>query len=334
MLGVLANYTVLNYFLPALFVLLLVIFRHSKKYKVIYSAILILLAGIFLVALWPLLMELKDGGQLFFGGKTGLFYDTIGSLGRCYGYFKPFAPVAQVIFVSLFLFAIIIALVFVFFLFRNREARYVHYLSILFLLSLLSPVAQNFIFDTAFPAERTAIMYYPLMMLVLFYGINEIPWKKVSVFNVGFVLFFAIHFLYTANLTHCYSWRFDSGTKNAIAYLKENFDEAKLGVDYLHNMSVLFYKKQDDFEKLWTKQVTEGWQYPLELEELDPYYYNAENSCNEDMWYDVRKVINPEVEFYYLDKFFIDKFLDLSIRFEILQEYPYSRSFLIRLPAH
>lgn len=332
MLGVLANYTTLNYFLPALFVLILIILLDSKKFKLLFAAILILLAGGFLSALWPILMELKNGGQLFFGGKTGLFYDTVGSLGRCFGYFKPFTPVAEIIFVILFSISIIVAITFTFLFIKNRAGEFIHYLSILFLLSLLSPVAQHVVFDTSFPAERTAIMYYPLMILVLFYGVNARPWKKAALFNNALVLFFFIHFLYTLNLTHCYSWRFESGTKNAIVYLKENFKEVKLGTDYIHKMSAEYYKRKEQFDGLWVKQVTECWQYPLGLEELDPYYYNAESTCNESMSYDIRKALSSEVEFYYLDKFIIDEFIRSSIHFEILQEYPYSRSFLIRLP--
>lgn len=334
MVSVIANFTMLNFLFPlsGVLILLILLSEKFKKGALLKISVIIILSAVFIGMLFPLLWELKKGGHLFFGGHKSLFTDTICSLAACFGYMKSYSVIAKYIFVFMFLMSLAVGVYHIYSAIKRRELNVVGFLSVLFLITLLSPLLQHLILDTAFPAERTAIMYYPLMILVLFHGIHIIQNKFLNVFNIVFGLFIIIHFVFSVNLKYCYSWRYEAGTKNALLYLKENFPgNLMLGVDYIHNPSVAFYKNNINYPDLSVRLVAEAWEYPLDLEELDPYYYGVEKICNDSMPYDVKKVLFPDITIYYLDKFIVDKLASLHVQFKTIKDFPYSRSSLINV---
>ena len=165
MLAVLSNFTLFNYFLALTCILLLIAFLadHSRVKKLLAVLVVLITTGIFLYILTPLLFELKNGGQLYFGGRTGFVYDVVYSLGRCFAYNQISIGLGEFLFGLLFGLAGIIALWSSFRSIIKRQLTSNAVLSILFVLCCMAPILQHLLFGTNYPAERTAAMYYLLL---------------------------------------------------------------------------------------------------------------------------------------------------------------------------
>ena len=334
MVSVLGNYTMLNYFFPLMPILILMILLHKNnaKSKALEILLIILLGGFFLFIISPILFELKNGGQLFFGGKTNIYFDTIYSIGKCFGYHMGYSKWAQGLFVACFFTSIIIAMAFMWRLIKKRALDPIGYLALLFLLSLIFVEIQNKVLATNYPVERAAILYYPLMILVMFCGINSLLENKTVYLNKIVVALFCLHFLFTLNLTHCYSWRDDSGTKKMMADLKALVHKKiKLGIAILNSPSVNFYREKQALDSINIELISDFWEYPFGIEEYNPCYYNADMYCNDTMFFDIKKIIRPDVDYYYLDNFFVEELRKANIITKTIKEYPFSRTTLIQI---
>ncbi|MCE3277841.1 MAG: hypothetical protein K0S44_32 [Bacteroidetes bacterium] len=334
MVAVVANFTLLNFFLPltAILILLIVFSGNTSKNILIKTGLIVILTAGFICLLLPTLLQLKNGGHLMFGGRNNLFHDTICSLGTCFGYFKSYSHVAKIIFIIMFSAAIMIALYHLYLLVRVKKFNVINCLSLLFLGSLLSPLAQHILFQTHYPAERTAIMYYPLMILVLFYGIFLFQNNILNVVNRIIFFLLLTHFIFCLNFKYCYSWRYEAGTKDMLTYLKENHPgNTLLGIEYIRYPSVSFYKSRLNYDSLSVKQVAKAWEYPLELEELNPYYYDAETFCHKNMEFNIRGLIFPGIDYYYVDMFLVEELKKAHVKLEMLKEFAYSRCSLIKI---
>jgi len=335
-LALLANYTLMNYLVPLAFVFLAsaLLDKVSLKRKGLNFVILLALTVACIGSVLPILLELKEGGRLYFGGRSDIFTDTISSLGRCFAYFTSYGLIAKYLFIILFCAAIFVAFLNLFNSVKKLTLDVPGSLSLIFLLSLLSPIAQNILFKTVYPVERTALMYYPLMVLTLFQGGRHYSLKGLRWAHLVLLFFFSAHFFMTMNFTHCYSWRYDSGTKSAMRYLKQHVThDTWLGVDYEHMMSASFYRLQMNLGNLNLQQVSEGWDYPNGFEELDPYYFGAEEYSKSKTNYDVRNILKPGITYYYLDEFYLNELEKKGVPFRILASYHYSRSALIEVAA-
>lgn len=333
-LTILSNFGFINYFIPliaSLYFLNIFKFNITKK-NFVNLAIISIITVICLWFLMPILLELKEGGHLYFGGNTGFIEDTIFSLGRCFSYFNLNPKIGEVFFLILFIISLIKSLFSIYsslFVTRKRENIGIY---ILYLLAVISPILQSLIFDTHFPSERTALMYFPLMIITIFTEngfLNKILNK--SRYLIGFV--FLIHFVFSINFTHCYSWRYDSGSKNAIKTIFEisGGKKTSVGINYIYNPSMNYYKGQKKFNSLILNVVTECWEYKLGLEELNPYYFGAQERKTSMNNEDVQKLLSLDCDFYYFDKTIINELKKNSVKFEIIAQYESSRSYLIKI---
>ena len=335
MLGVLSNFTLFNYFLPLILSLLFftLFLSQAKKKKIYAISIIMALIIPFIVVILPLLFKLKEGGQLYFGGNTNFFYDTIFSLGRCFAYYKINITFSIVIFTSLFILAFIISIFSLIKFVRNKQVNFKTAFSLIVILSVVAPILQSILFKTSFPAERTALMFYPLIIIAISGTVYVFQKQHQLFFNV-LSLFFFIFFIVTINTTHCYSWRYDGGTKYAIKELASiiNKDEPKtIGVNYIFNPSVNYYRYKYEVLSLNIVEVTKCWEYDLNLEELDPYYYQAGESSKTVLTLeDGERLKSLNLDFYYLDKFIVNELKRLRFNIEIIKSFEYSRSFLIK----
>ena len=335
MLAVLSNFTLFNYFLALICVLLFITFLadHSRVKKLISILVILTTTGIFLYTLTPLLFELKNGGQLYFGGRTGFVYDVVYSLGRCFAYNQLSVGLGEFLFALLFGLAGIIALWSSIRALFKRQLTSNAILSILFVLCCIAPILQHLLFDTNYPAERTAAMYYPLIILVLITGLKRETQTQKWFLN-GMTVLFALHFAFSINLQSFYSWRFDSESKTVVEILNKEPKEIHLGVDYLYMPSLHFYRQLEEMHDFHIEQVVDCWEYDLNLEELDPYYFGAGESSKTGLTYkDGMKIASSNMDYYYLHQFVVDELKRLNFKVKTIARYDNARSSLITLRA-
>lgn len=336
-LAVLSNLTSFNYFLPSLIILLgLSLFSREK----VVAKLLTLgsITGVFFYYIIPVAFQLKNRGELYFGGTKSFYHDTILSLSRTFAYFKLNISFAKVVFTILFLVAITLSLINIYRAIRKKCLDIKIILPILFFLSILSPVAQHIIFETSFPTERTALLYYPILILVLLNGINSFPiWIQNGLLKL-LAFSFLTHLILSANITHSYSWRYDSGSKEVISILKEENDRqgnAKpitLGTDYLYTPTLWFYKVFSSFDNLREQEVVQCWEYDMHLEELDPKYYGSSIVRKDKLSLeDAEKIVSTNLDYYYLTDFVVNELIRHGYSVKVKKHFEVANSSLISL---
>lgn len=332
MISVVASYTLLNFLVPLVALLLGVVGLDARPWRerLSRSLVVVLATGLFLLALLPILFALKEKGELYFGGRSDILTDTVSSLGRSWAYHAGYGSVAIVAYQVLFAVSCVLAVWELVRAVIKRSFTPAALVAALLLMGLLAPFAQHLLLDTNLPVERTALMYYPLSALVLVFSMPRSPWRLVRPVSLVLGLLFGVHFIATANLTHTYSWRYDSGTKAAIKYLWEETEgDIRLGIDYIHAPSINYYRDQRYFARLIVTELTGCWDFCLGLEELGMQYYGVER-CNKEMDREhIHAFLEPQMDLYYLDDHYLTVMDQLGILYTVVQRYPYSRSNLI-----
>ncbi len=335
-ISVLSNFTFLNFYLPLFPTLIVVIFYNttSRKEKIKKLLFLLSLFIAFMALILPILFQLKETDNLYFGGRENFLTDTLYSLCKSLSYHQEYGIIPQIIFAILFLFTLFTSFRKVYKKILNQAIDGDIYLPILLIFSILSPIVQHFIFDTNYVVERTAIFYYPIFIIVLFQELKNWNNSMIKKINYGFTSLLLIHLLFSINFTNTYSWRYDSGTKQVLIDLQKltNDEPIILGVDHFRTSSMQFYKDKLKYEHLWVSNVTLGtWNYPLNLEELNPYYYGQKEKEITDNSINVKDIISPEIHYYYLDNNLLHLLRLKNVKFRVITEYKYARATLIKI---
>lgn len=320
-----------------LFVLLFITLLSKEKICIkLYTLTSIVVC--FLYFIIPIALQLKSQGELYFGGRTGFYNDTILSLSRTFAYHQLNIGLANIIFTSLFGFAALFSIIEIYKAIKKKSFDLNIIIPILFLLSILSPIAQHLVFDTNFLCERTAILYYPLLILVLLNSINS---SSSWIFNGGIKLLsisFLTHLILTFNVSYCYSWRYDSGSKEVISILKQESDKKigdqsiSLGIDYLFTPSVWYYRSSTSFHNLLQQEVVQCWEYNMHIEELNPKYYGNSIVRKEKLSLeDAEKINSTNLDYYYLNDFVVSELIRLGYSVQIKKKFEMAGSSLIKL---
>jgi hypothetical protein len=332
--GMLSNLTIVNYFLPLTFSLLLIIIINIKDKKKMFRIIglILLIAGVSIYIVATLSFKLKNNDELFFGGRIGFFYDVIVSNSRCFKYNKQY-NIISIIYGTVFLYSIFIA--FINIVIKRDVKEFSFIISLIFALSILSTIAQNVIFKTNFPVERASLFYYPLMILVLLFGSNSYIKQFNNLLIFGVSILFFVHLVLTLNIDSCYSWRFDSSSKKVLNKLKEETTAKKgiirLGINSMYYPSVNFYCNKFGMYDFEIHNITQLWEYDLNKEELNPYYYGTGKYSKKELSFnDGIRIKNFHLDYYYVDRFFVDELRRLKFDIEIIKEFSVSNSFLIK----
>ena len=145
---------------------------------------------------------------------------------------------------------------------------------------------------------------------------------------------FALHFAFSLNLRSFYSWRFDSESKTVVQFVHDESREIRLGSNYLYMQSLSFYRNLLSVEQFHIEQVVDCWEYDLNLEELDPYYFGAGESSKTTLTYeDGMKIASSNMDYYYLHQFVVDELVRLNFKVKVIAHYDNARSSLITLSA-
>ena len=335
MLAVLANYTMLNFFLPLAAVLCWTTGQRYgwKARGWLMMAPTFVATVLFLAALLPILFALARGGQLYFGGRENLWSDTIGSLGRCMGYHTAYGNVVSLFFQCAAVIAVAWAIRCLVRSLRSGSADTSGILSGLLLLGLLLPWVQHAFLDTPLPVERTALLYLPMMSLLLVRAIGSLRERTANAVAWCLGTICTLHCAVTLNVGSTYSWSFDSGGREVVDVIRKEFPgRVRLGVDYEYAPAIWHYRGIHHYDDLIVTNLSQCWEYCIGLEELDPRYYGQRCQHSGMDGGAVRAFLRPgEFDLYYLDRFFLDAMDRSGIGYEVLLRHDRSRSALIRL---
>ena len=333
MVGLAGNYTVMNCVLAVLAMLFARIWTGSGTLldKVGRSLLAGLPLSVGALVLLPIMLDLREGGQLYFGGRNGLWQDIVGSLGRCIGYHMSYSSVVRYIFKSVFALALAWSVFGLVGAVRDKALGTRGFIAGLLPIALLAAWAQYALMGTPLPVERTALIYCPLVALALGQCMNEPPWAIARVPGVALASVCAVHFIASANFTHVYSWRYESGSRTAVDLLWDTRQgDIRFGITYEHSPSIWYYREQHHFHRLIVNELSGLWDHCLGLEELDPLYYGTTCRLSSFDEGSMRAFLKPEsVDVYYLDDFYLAEMDRLDITYDVIRRFANSRSSLI-----
>jgi len=295
-IGVLGNFSQLNYFISLVAIIILFSLFHLKQinFKILsYQLLVTVLLGLII---YEPIRKLVKSGSLYYGGNSGFYSDTLISLTK-YIQYTPFENSLTQIILNCFLVLVFLGIIVLIakkfknkILFINVEL----YLLVLLITVMLSTIVQHSLFGTLFLIDRTALIFYPLFFLVFVFSFNLMQ----NIFrNIIFTLFLFFYFMNFQNSFNTYKtalWYFDSHTEKVLAEInsigvKQN---KKMKIDFSWPFqSVIYYnidKNKFPFIQV-SKSITNR-------EELDPNvdYYLYLNKSLEIVGYDSQnqKILN------------------------------------------
>jgi hypothetical protein len=281
-LAVLANSTLLIFYLSAMLIWLILQFR-SQGIRFFLNPIVLLISVIHICILKKLLdfiFFLKNSNGLYAGGNNGFIPDVIGSNLTTFFYkeesiFLKFVPQLSIDIALLFG---ILTIYQIFNWIMNRNFKQSEILFFLLAICVLIPIVQFQALKVFFPTERGAIFYYPLCILAGFSTLDLLEKKSIH-YVVGILLSFFVlyNFSKNANITHCYTWAYEQNTKAFLTTMKSLHDakqlpdKVTLGVHWKYQPAIEYYYRQH-----WHLD----WLLPVERESVgkkasDIYYIEA-----------------------------------------------------------
>jgi hypothetical protein len=221
LLGVLANLSMLNYYLALACVIgiySLIIFRK----EVVKILLVILAMSVFLTLLiWKPTTLMMKTGHLYYGGNIGFYQDTLVSLAK-YTMYSP--EVSGIILVSLNVFLALFAIS-VLLSFRKGQTpdNPRNIILSLLLLSAGSVILQHILFNNLYLIDRAALFFYPLAILALCFSIDQIKYRWISTAVSGvLIVAFGLNFLFHCNFYKTATWYFDAHTREILGIINND----------------------------------------------------------------------------------------------------------------
>lgn len=229
-LVILANLSAVNFYIALLAVFaiqhLILVFLYRKvelRQHVVFE-------GFFILACLPLiwgvrkLLLLNSGDQLYFGEKT--LGASLDSLIKSSVYFSEYPETVGIFVKYLIIAGLAIALVTAFFQ-KFTYSRLQKTLALLVLI-VAGLVAEHHLFNANYPAERTALLFIPLLGLAFYECATHWHQKMQPRLQPVFAAFLmvvlalplAVHFVSNANLQYTHTWQYDAHTKAVMAILE------------------------------------------------------------------------------------------------------------------
>jgi hypothetical protein len=254
------------------------------------------------------LYVLKTSGAFAWGGtrETGFIRSTVYSLIAESFYEKLYFRGQEQALFFLVLLSILLFLILLAVYYRQGaliNIRPASFLLAILLLSSLSTVLQNILFDTPYLFQRTALFFIPLFVLFLIFLIHALSrlraWlnSTAAILLVILALLASYHFYQTANTAKTADWGNDADTKAMLADLTDirqknlpDLTKISLGIPFTRNPTLQYY----------LARIQPDW---LEVNVVPPYGRN---------------------DFYYLEQEFDSRGMIL------IKDYPRSRTILVK----
>ncbi len=267
-MSVLFNFSFLHFFLADMAVLTMLIYSHARAWDgelriALLTAvkrlapILIACIGLYLFMRHPV-RALVEAKELFYGGSTGFWSDTVFSLAHSVLYKMDYwrSDVDLLLkFCMLSLFGMFLAFSIEL---SERGTRLRESPGMLAFLLLIIPAivgtVQHFEIGSLFLIYRTALFLLPIYMLglvLLLRTCAKVPEfrRVVAGISVGIALLLGLHNARAMNLSHCAEWSFDADTEHMMLDLaadragRGEAGAASIGVSWQMKPSTNYYRK-------------------------------------------------------------------------------------------
>lgn len=255
-------FSFLNFFAGLLVLSFIHLLVQRKKNYLQVLSLQFTTATLVTLLLWVPFQRLTQFGNLYYGGKTGLWQDTLLSLGR-YSQYKMFETSATTIITTLVFFLLLTFVLTI--LIRNKSANVESTWGLqLFVYCLLINLLQVKVINGFYLIDRTALFLYPIVILILWQVLQTEALRRWLVNGVLILaLLFGLNTLSAMNLNKTLTWFFDSHTREILTELdsqgkKENRVIA-VGCSWPFEKTLVWYLKQGKYPN-----VTFRW---------DPDYY-------------------------------------------------------------
>lgn len=268
-LSVYTNFTTLNFFAAAWFLLVIFVLnfwnidrRNKKNIKsnVLIPLSCLFFSGVVLAALSYLpIIRMRAANEFVFWGTKGFYEDTFTTLTNSlmYGswYFGTSTALVLRIITEIFLSGVFILTIIEFR--KNQFSAFKTpfvFTFILLVTTILVNIVQHYIFQTPYLQTRTALFFFPLTALPIVLSFKELAERRKKIFYgivPAFGLLCAFHFFHSINTRYCYEWWYDASTKKILTYLKNEYDndpekkKIKLGTFSWMMPSFLFHIEEE-----------------------------------------------------------------------------------------
>lgn len=250
-LSVYANLTLLNYFVPVIFI---IFFQWWMKRPLDWSFLSKMLAiglVLFCLLIMPVLKMIHTN-QFQYWSSNGFYQDTfiplLKSTIQGKAYFSQYTETVFTIIIITVVVSLIISLA-VYLTRRRGELIYTLPLVWIFLLSIGYNILQHALFKIPYLNARTSVFYYPLFVLATFSMIAFIENASIRLVLdkvlMIFIIMAIIHMIRSYNLKSSYEWWFDADNKRVVEILDQAAmqDTGKISFkcNWLFQPSMTFY---------------------------------------------------------------------------------------------
>lgn len=267
LLGAFANFTYLLVFCSVLLALVFGFWKERNGKRFLRPAVFGLCMAVLMH--YAPISRLIEANELYYGGSTGFFTDTIGTLAKrtLYNRFDGF-------YVSIF-YAITLAFasgLLLLNLARGTHKQMGFWVAWILVLSSGGSVAQHYLIGSPYLIDRTALFMLPLLVLSgywLLFNARSSPWK----YRIGMLLTTACIVNTALNLNFSYQLDFKehADTGKAIRIIQQDAPlDARfhIGKSTYMNATIMFYKRQLGVDQI----LPAGLEFCDEAGET-PYYY-------------------------------------------------------------
>ncbi len=287
-LAVFANFTFLNFFIPLWIISLglLILNRQGnlqENWGMLPHLTLIFVGGVACIAMAAhFLFQLKANNELYLGGTNNILLDTLKSLVQASLYtdaipnmWIKIVAASIMALIGLFLLAAIALWV------SRRRIYSFHCLLLILIGAVLLPILQNRLFDTPYPVDRSALLYVPLVgillgklfdFLIIFSDKPRLQGAG-TFFSLAISLILAGYFALNFNAFSCYSWAYEAKNKEVLQILNNHHKSLlpdhpiSVGISWVFEPSLNYYRISRHYN--WLQPFTRE---PIEADKNDFIY--------------------------------------------------------------
>ncbi len=306
-LGVIASFTLLNFYLPMVGMMALIIWLQPKVVEKNLQFAMVTGASILLVLVCYLpFKRMMASDQFSYWGTNGFFQDTIKPMlvaTRCGAEYFGWTNDRVALYLGIGILVLMAGLAF----HRKIHRRYIMYIMISFLpLSILYNLLQNYFFQVPFLNPRTALCFVPLVAIWCGYGLLGMYQHKKALglaMSIATASLVIQHYVRAYNIKSTYEWYYDANTYDVLRDIDDIIAQDNLPIPIKVNCHWIFYPSLS--------------------------YHIKQKYRDKIILVDYHKDIMPDSDamFYYTQS---DEMERLLPRFNIHKEYSWRSRFLMR----
>lgn len=243
-----SNFSTLYYCLPLMGLAVFVVLLRRRAYRSLPQLLLVGAAGLltFVLCIIPI-RKMTATNQFQYWGSEGFYKETLSSLSYAsfYGHTFPGSKAVTMLNLLVILLFATMGLYLILLCLRQKKLLLQQPFAFFFLLlcgSVVISILAQLITGTPYLAARTALMYYPLFVLALFFFLEALPQRRLAATAGSLTaLLLCVHFLRCINLRSTFEWWFDANNTEVLSYLEQERGKAGPGTPFTFGCSWWFH---------------------------------------------------------------------------------------------